>query len=103
MPSATRSVHAAAAVSSSNGDIVDRYASGTGMPGRAAYGADGSRAKNRCSCAHRLANPSASARWQKPRTASRVTCVAELGEREPDAERLEHVLLPVRIRAGRRS
>ena len=59
------------------------YASGTGIPGRAAYGADGTSAKNRCSCTHRLANPSASARSQKPRTASRVTCSPSWGSVSP--------------------
>ena len=40
---------------------------------RAAYELDGWRTKNRCSCAHRLPKPRASARRQKPRTASPVT------------------------------
>src|SRR3954452_1906223 len=83
VPIRTRSVHAAAAVSSSSGDHVVLYASGTGMPGRAAYGADGSSAKNKCSCTHRLENPSASARSQNDRTAWRVTCAPSCGSVSP--------------------
>src|SRR5215218_8550178 len=79
----TRSVHAAAAVNSSSADHVVLYAFGTGMPGRAAYGAEGSSAKKRCSCTQRLANPTASARWQKTRTASRVMCSPNCGSVNP--------------------